>query len=335
MKTSLVVTTINSANEAMKSLAAGAKKSGWDFIVIGDKKGPESYEIDGVDFFSFDDQQSLDLEYASICPVGHYARKNIGYLISMSRNSDIIVETDDDNHPMEAFFSERNRTYKGYTSKGGQWINIYQYFHDSNIWPRGFPLNKVRNEKIPLPTEMAEISSPIQQGLADQDPDVDAIYRLLFDLPISFTDGPNIALARDQFCPFNSQNTTFFKESFPLLYIPSQCTWRVADIWRGFVATRVAHAHKWPVTFHQPTVYQVRNTHDLMVDFKEEQAGYLGNEQLINQLSSLALDEHVDAIYDNLHQCYELMTNEGFVGKMELRLVEAWISDCQKIQTTS
>ena len=38
------------------------------------------------------------------------------------------------------------------------------------------------------------------------------------------------------YSPFNSQNTIWFKEIFPLLYLPVSCSMRATDIIRGLVA---------------------------------------------------------------------------------------------------
>jgi hypothetical protein len=76
--------------------------------------------------------------------------------------------------------------------------------------------------------------------LADENPDVDAIYRLTLPLPIIFNKANNVALGNNSFCPFYSQNRTWFKEAFPLLYLSSHCSFRMTDIWRSFVAQRIA-----------------------------------------------------------------------------------------------
>ena len=65
------------------------------------------------------------------------------------------------------------------------------------------------------------VVSPIWQGLADRNPDIDAIYRLTQPLPVHFDKTKlRIALAEGSICPFNSQNTTWFREAFPLMYLP-------------------------------------------------------------------------------------------------------------------
>src|ERR1700691_4694073 len=88
-------------------------------------------------------------------------------------------------------------------------------------------------------------------------------------------------------CPFNSQNTTWFKEAFPLLYLPYYCSFRMTDIWRSFVAQRIAWTCGWPVLFHQSTMRQERNDHNLMNDFRDEISGYNNNALICNSLKEL------------------------------------------------
>ena len=73
------------------------------------------------------------------------------------------------------------------------------------------------------------------QGLANLDPDVDAIYRLTQPLDVHFkSDIPAVALPRDVVCPWNSQNTLFAQDAFWGLLIPVTTTFRVCDIWRRY-----------------------------------------------------------------------------------------------------
>ncbi len=44
--------------------------------------------------------------------------------------------------------------------------------------------------------------------ISNDNPDVDAMYRMSQPLPVSFETSSNIALGQGSYCPFNSQNTT-------------------------------------------------------------------------------------------------------------------------------
>ena len=132
-------------------------------------------------------QKGLDLKFAENCPTRHYARKNIGYLVAIRNKTSLIIETDDDNIPCEGFWSERQRICGASVVEDDGWVNVYQYFTDENIWPRGFPLERLQEKTADYETlNKADADCPIQQGLADDNPDVDAIYRLTMPLPQSF-----------------------------------------------------------------------------------------------------------------------------------------------------
>jgi hypothetical protein len=106
--------------------------------------------------------------------------------------------------------------------------------------------------------------------LADHSPDVDAVWRLVLDRPFCFDKGESLYLAPGTWCPFNSQSTWWWPEAYPLLYLPSFCTFRMTDIWRSFVAQRCLWAVGQGVAFHASEVAQARNQHNLMRDFEDE-----------------------------------------------------------------
>jgi len=333
MKISLVVTTINRPNSVLHSLAHGAVKAGWDFVIIGDKKSPADFSLPGAHYLDLQAQGKLNLEYTRACPTGHYARKNIGYLLAMQNGAEIIVETDDDNFPRAEFFLPRERAQIGNRPIKSGWINVYRYFTEANIWPRGFPLDSILSGNPPLIQSGIPEDCPIQQGLADENPDVDAIYRLVLPLPISFKKCTTLTLGAHQWCPFNSQNTTWWRDVFPLMYLPANCSFRMTDIWRSFVAQRVLWEYKQSVAFHNATVYQERNPHDLMRDFVDELPGYNNNRNIGKTLAELILAKGPHATAKNLKICYEALVGANIFPAAEIGLVEAWLADCSRIST--
>ncbi|MEO8210380.1 MAG: STELLO glycosyltransferase family protein [bacterium] len=324
-KTSLIITSIASPNEALKAFALEAKNHGIDFIVIGDTKSPPDFKLENCRFFSISEQEKLDLKIAKILPKKHYSRKNIGYLLSAQ--SDIIIESDDDNFPKEDFWNKRSIKVKAKTVEDEGWVNIYRSFSNSTIWPRGFPLELISTSTPHLENDPTELICPIQQGLADDNPDVDAVFRMCRELPVKFDKRLPVAVGKNSWCPFNSQNTTWFKEAFPLLYLPSFCSFRMTDIWRSFIAQRIGWTCGWSVLFHNATVWQERNEHSLLKDFEDEIPGYLNNSTICRQLEEINLENGIENIYENLFRCYSMMVEKNFIGKDELPLVEAWISD--------
>lgn len=326
--TAVVVTSIAGPNPVMRQIAADCLERGIHFYVIGDLKSPSGFSLNGCDFFSIQRQTGLDLLTPARCPTGHYARKNIGYLQAMRDGAKIIIETDDDNMPGKDFYSPlaSSALYPTVERKG--WVNVYRYNTDRNIWPRGLPLDALSDE-LPEVTGPARVDCPIQQGLADDNPDVDAIYRLVMPLPISFSGNSRIALTSGVWCPFNSQNTTFYEKAFPLLYLPSYCSFRMTDIWRSFVAQRIAWENGWSILFREATVKQSRNEHNLLRDFEDEIPGYLHNRKIASVLESLSLHKGEESIPTNLRRCYEALVVKEFIDEKELALLDAWLNDLQ------
>ena len=148
------------------------------------------------------------------------------------------------------------------------------------------------------------------------------------DVPeITFEPAESILLPPGAWCPFNSQSTWWFPVAFPLLYLPSRCSFRMTDIWRSFVAQRCLWELGQGVVFHGPEVVQERNVHNLMRDFEQEVPGYLGNRRLAAALERAPLrggDEHVAA---NVLACYEALVREGFFPSEECGLLELWIEE--------
>ena len=326
--TTLVVTSISSPNQSLNALAEGARSRGLRFIVVGDTKSPANFNLDGCEFYDVARQEQTGFGFAKLCPTRSYARKNIGYLLAIRAGAPMIVETDDDNIPRTEFWSERSLTVEAPRLDGAGWVNVYRYFTDVTMWPRGLPLDAVHSslpEIASIPRAASEC--PIQQGLADGDPDVDAIYRLLLPLPQDFRHDRRVVLGAGSWCPFNSQNTAWWPQAYPLLYLPAHCSFRMTDIWRSFVAQRIAWANGWNLLFHEPTVWQDRNDHNLMRDFADEVPGYLNNRDIGRALDALELEPGQERLGENLRLCYETLISNGWVGAEELALVDAWLAD--------
>jgi hypothetical protein len=332
--TAVVITSIAAPNDVMKSIAAGCGERAYHFFVIGDVPSPPDFQLDNCQFYGFRKQLELDLRTAKRSPKRHYARKNIGYLLAISSGSDTIIETDDDNFPLPNFWECRNRIqYLPVVTTAG-WLNAYRYFSEANIWPRGLPLDEV-TRTVPDFAALGhkEVDCPIQQGLANENPDVDAVYRLLLPLPLNFRSDRRLALGSGVWCPFNSQNTTWFRDAFPLLYLPAFCSFRMTDIWRSFVVQRISWECGWNLLFHEPTVYQKRNDHNLMRDFEEEVPGYLQNRNIAEILDRTKLSSGIEHLEANLYQCYEELVRNNIFEPKELALVEAWIEDLRSLST--
>jgi hypothetical protein len=329
----LVITSIaGSDHPVLNDFARQCTSRGIRFYVMGDRISPADFELEGCDFYSLQRQRETGFALVERLPERHYGRKNVGYLLAISHGTEILLETDDDNYAREGFWDPRSRQVQAHRIDEAGWVNVYSHFTNANVWPRGFALEHLQDRLKPLEQwPVSSVDAPIQQGLADENPDVDAIYRLTFPLPLSFDRSSSVALGRNSWCPFNSQNTTWFKEAFPLLYLPSHCSFRMTDIWRSFVAQRIAWENGWHIWFHPPTVYQERNMHNLLRDFSDEVVGYLNNGRIAEELAALTLRSGQNALGENLILCYEKLISMRLVGEDELPLVQAWLDDLQRL----
>ena len=330
----IVITSIaGPENKVLQTFAKECMERDIRFIVIGDKPSPKDFHLQGCEFYGLEKQKESGFQFATMVPERHYSRKNIGYLKAIQGGSKLIVETDDDNFPRANFWKERQRSHTAPMLENTGWINVYKYFGAGNIWPRGYPLEYLQNN-IPLLSNCrtAAADCPIQQGLADENPDVDAVYRLTQSLPYTFEKNIQLALGSGSWCPFNSQNTTFFYDAFPLLYLPSYCSFRMTDIWRSFVAQRICWENNWFVLFDEATVWQERNTHNLLRDFEEEIPGYLNNAKIAQTLANLQLKKGLKNMAQNLLDCYQALVDKGWVGQEEMELLKAWIADLNKLK---
>jgi len=326
-----VLTTIQQPTACVEKLGASLAAAGAGLIVIGDKKGPTKFEQAGAEFVPLARQHELPFQLARLLPTGHYARKNLGYLLALRRGAACIYETDDDNAPNE-HWRPRGVVARAQAVAPRVWMNAYRAFTADNIWPRGLPLDRVADPASGAhdpATPLADYHCPIQQGLADGAPDVDAVWRLVLDRPFAFRRGPSVWLPPGTWCPFNSQTTWWWPEAYPLLYLPSYCSFRMTDIWRSFVAQRCLWELGHGLVFHAAEVTQDRNPHNLMRDFKDEIPGYTQNDAIVARLSNLSLTAGRGAVADNLVRCYEALTAAGFFPQDELPLVRGWVEDVQ------
>ncbi len=323
---SIVVTTINAPNEAIRDIAREAPD--WDFIVIGDTKTPSPWEFSGTRYFDVPAQQALDSQFAALCPTRHYARKNIGYLIAIRDGAQILAETDDDNLPYPGWLANVSKTIAARRVEKSGWENVYTHFSRERIWPRGFPLELINDSlrQISLLEAPVEHECAIQQYLANDNPDVDAVFRLTTDREIKFT--PNrVVLDGGTYCAFNSQNTIWWPEAFPLLYLPSHVSFRMTDIWRSYVAQVCLYAMGGKLAFCEATMYQIRNEHSLIRDFKDEVPGYLDNMRIMDILTGLSLSSEPAKAGENLRLCYEKLVEADIVPADEMPLIDAWLGD--------
>ena len=329
MRKFIVITSIFNPTEAVLSFA---RLPNYKLIVVGDKKTPLDWHCDNVDYISVTDQHLLNYKLQQNLPYNHYCRKMLGYLKAIQSGAESIVDTDDDNIPKDNWqFPEFEHDFDSIPKNKG-FINIYQLFSKMTIWPRGLPLKLIKTQfelEKNISSKFAKVG--VWQGLVDEDPDVDAIYRLTSDKPCVFNKRKPVVLENGTVCPFNTQNTVVRKELFPLLYLPTSVTFRFTDILRGLIAQPIMWLYGYQLGFTEATVVQKRNPHDYMNDFISELPMYQHCESIIELVSS-SISKSVN-IETNLYNSYSSLLKSKIVCEHEMKTLEAWLLDLERLKS--
>lgn len=323
----LVITSIADPTPAVLAYAA---LPGWRVVLVGDRKGPARVDDPRIEFLDLERQGRLGLAYAAHCPESHYARKNLGYLYAIAQGAEVIAETDDDNLPLPGWGENLDFSPTAVRqAAGGRFCNVYRHFTDEPVWPRGFPLREILNPAgatvggSPTPAEVA-----VWQELADDDPDVDAIYRLTRGGRVTFRRAERFVLNPGVYCPFNSQNTFWRREAFAALFIPGRVSMRYCDILRGYVAQRLFWAQALRLGFGPASVRQLRNAHDLMRDLADELTMYREVESVVAVLEALP---PTTSMTDHLVAAYAALSAAGLVPAAEVAAAQAWSEDVRRL----
>lgn len=323
----IVVTTIQYPTDQLRKLS---QMTDWHLVVVGDKKTPPDWHLDGCVYLSPSRQLELGYELASLLPWNHYSRKNIGYLYAIAQGADVLYETDDDNEPLGSLgLLEVNAFLPSIRSEQSV-VNVYSYFGKPEVWPRGYPLEKYSFSEEVLVDSERECRIGIEQGIVNGDPDVDAIYRLTQGKELFFPPRKSCFIPHQSFCPFNSQNTYFHKEAFFSLYLPSSVSMRVSDIWRGYIAQRLLWDIGLVVAFSGPNAYQKRNDHILLRDFMEEYDLYTKSGSLADFLSGWK--SPFSSPCESMEFLVGSLIEKQFLKSEELTLLQAWLRDLKKAE---
>ena len=176
----------------------------------------------------------------------------------------------------------------------------------------------------------------IQQGVVNGDPDMDAIFRLTrkkteTPLDVHFDPAaPPVFLPEGVFSPFNSQNTLFHYDAFPLLLLPTTTSFRMCDIWRGYWAQRLLWEIGGQLSFFPPNAYQFRNAHSYMADAEDEKVMYYDTERLLDFLRNWVCPQEF-TFFQCVHKLSADMAKDNFWFADDADLALAWIEDLRNI----
>jgi hypothetical protein len=329
MKALVITTVLATPNSIILDCLNQANKNGVHPYVVLDKKSGDLNSLPAT-VVTCQAQLKSSFELSKLLPWNSYSRKNLGYLAAITDGASWILETDDDNLPSGDFFRLDEIARQGFrVPKLKGWLNVYKYFGNHFVWPRGFPLQFINQEDGGeyFRMDSAEVSVPIFQVIADGDPDVDAIFRLTRALPLFFERADPLLVHDNSVTPFNSQATWWKRDVSVLMYFPSFVSWRAADIWRSLIAQRILHRFEMGLLYFGPLVTQIRNEHNLLVDFKEEIDCYLGSNEFWKTLQEIPNAELGESFESALIACYASLCSSGFLPQKELPLLQAWIND--------
>ncbi|GMR43419.1 hypothetical protein PMAYCL1PPCAC_13614, partial [Pristionchus mayeri] len=346
----IVVTSIQAPTDDVKRLAS---YQDWTLVVVGDTKTPTDWSLPDVHYLSIEIQEEMGFDSVLRLPTKSYTRKNAGYLYAIANGAQWIYDTDDDNKPfgkgLDQFEYATDKT-RGLRFTTLEWenttiqealFNPYRHFGRPDMWPRGFPLEHIKNhDHHDGSYRLCRVQRPsaVQQGIVQKDPDVDAIFRLLHAEPATGLDetfsefAPPVVLAPGTYAPWNSQNTLFARSAFFGLFLPTTVAFRVTDIWRSYFTQALLHAAGETVSFVPVNAIQRRNAHSYLKDFDEEIDVYDKAGDIVT-----FIDEW-ECKAETMDKCTielaELFAEQGFWGNADAQLVVHWVLDLQKIGYT-
>ena len=338
-----VVTTIHGPTMALR---LAARVPDLCLVIVADRKTPTaengSYGIvaDGcrvVKYLSVEKQMSLKrdgLRFVTEIPWNHFGRKNLGYIYAIMHGAEQVFDFDDDNEIISWPFV--NSTVWD-TVHGVSNYNPYPDFTDKFIWPRGFPMpdvlrtssasNGIKVKMNLSVTSWPDIHLGAVQSLANNDPDVDAIFRLTRSLPFDFDVGKNVALLPGSMAPFNAQATMWLE--LWTLYLPMSIHGRVSDIWRSYMAQRLFWDVDAILGFVSPRVVQHRNSHEYVGDLESEIPLYLKAHELADFL--LNWTSSASSMEGRLCELAVAMYERDFFEEEDVRGIVSWISALRQI----
>jgi len=379
MKYAIVLTTINVPHvvgDYMDNIEKFGHAQDVEIIVVGDRKTPieaEQYVTslgrNNVHYMSVQTQNDWLAQFdrlPGMIPWNSDNRRNVGYLKAAEDGADVIISIDDDNWPLldEDFIEGHSIVGKALMtedcpevrSPGNNWVNIctliQQPWADDyyfRIYPRGFPYRERYMDTFqPQPAEQEDGRVVLNEGLWNGNPDVDASTRLSWPGRVEVNTRTRYTLGRNQWSPFNSQNTAFHRDILPVMYfVPMNFLYnglvvdRFGDIWMGYLALKVIHAIGERATFGPPIVVHNRNVHSLLNDLKAELGGMLLNEvftvaldriHLVHRSYSNAYVELGDKVADWMVHCPIPGSCKDYFARLASNM-EVWVEACEKVTT--
>ena len=355
-KTVITITTIN-VPTFVEGICENINTHGHSdvsILVIGDVKTPtetrgycstnaKKYGIE-IEYLGIEDQQNALSDHQKLLDLFPYNtpdRVILGGILSYMRGCDRTIAVDDDNYTTEHDFvgfhtiTGTESELKLINNEAG-WFNVHNALeeeHNIPFYPRGYPWDQRNPEANKKTYHSQKARVVVNQGLVLEDPDIDAISRLFWPIRATAMNSDfdsQFGLYPGIWSPFNYQNTSLCRELIPLYYRPIS-TQRNADIWTAYLFNKLAEHFGDVITFGQPLVKQIRNTHDLWDDLDIELINNRATDYLITILRNVRLTEksYLDALIELLNKSEQEMKAMKDIPSSELEMIKGFFSEYQ------
>lgn len=348
MTAAVVLTSIRDCRKLLLGYLANFSRFGRQVAVylIPDRKTPRQTLPAGVTVLSLAEQEAFLKRVgfpAAEIPMDSDNRRNVGYLKALTDGCDFLVSIDDDNWcPTDEDFigkhavvlQDRQDRNDGSCSRtDSRWYNNCRMIGNPKAYPRGFPYFSRRLGTAEMEHATRE-SFPVRinAGLWTGDPDVDAATWLTAPFRARYP-RRNIVLARDTWCPVNSQNTAVARAAVTAYYFVRMDPLgdRFGDIFQGYFAQACTKALGFSVRFGSPAAAHIRNAHDYLKDAQAE----LPAIRLLEDLLPRLLEWNIDG--GDFHSAYAALASylrelpEPFYRDTARRMI-LWADACRRIE---
>jgi hypothetical protein len=286
-------------------------------LVVTDKKTPslaknycvkvsKKYKI-RIDYFDIDKQKKFFKKYPKIfsqIPFNDAMRRLLGsiYLLKQKNVPERLIFIDDDN-----FVSNDVDFLKGHLIVGKKirtktvsnkinFPNLYKYIQTDEklpLFPRGFPWSKRNKSSFDFVNKKIQNGKVLANcGYILGDPDIDAVSRLFWKIDIkNINFKKNFFLSKNNYFPFNDQNTAISKEFFKIYFKPISAG-RNSDIWTSYLIVKIAHLHNDLISYGQPHLKQIRNIHDNWKDYELEKMHNISTDLFIEIIQKIKIKKN-------------------------------------------
>lgn len=305
--------------------------------IIADKKTPSTVfdaareaKRDGfiIDCPTLDEQEAYlgSMGFtAEFIPWNTDNRRNIGFLRAWESGADVLISIDDDNYCLaDSDFVGSHHvvgTPLGQSgaldyAHGRPWYNICEQLHaqvKDPFYARGYPYAaRVSNQQAELgrlPEDGLRRPISVNAGLWLDDPDVDAMSRLVQAPRVQSAAPGGVVLAPETWSPINTQNTALIRDAIPAYYyvrmgfpIQGMKIDRFGDILSGYFLQKCAKHMGHAIRIGDPVAEHRRSPHNLFKDLFHELAGMVVVEELLPWLQDVKLEG------DSYFQAYSSLT---------------------------